>query len=61
MNSQNNHWLVLSLEDESILMKTKYPVHIILCGKVTFNCYIVPPFVFPRAVDSTQGGGVLVV
>ena len=35
MNSQNNLWLILYLKDTPLVMKTKYPVHIMTFGVVT--------------------------
>ena len=35
MNSQNNHWLTLTRQDEPMLMKTNHPIHIMVFGVIT--------------------------
>ena len=41
VNSQNNNWLALSPKDELIVMKIKYPVHIMMFGMVSSNSDII--------------------
>ena len=47
VNSHKNHWVSLSSQDISILMKTKHPVHIMGFRMVTNNGDIMLPFIFP--------------
>ena len=47
MNSQNNPWIALSLQGILIVMKIKYPVHIMIFVMFTCNSDIMPLFTFP--------------
>ena len=49
VNSQNNHWLAPSPQDVLVLIKTKYPVHMVF-KMVTSNGDIIPPFIFPSSL-----------
>ena len=45
-NSQINHWLALSQQNIPIVIKTKYPVHIMVFGVVTSNGDVMLSFIF---------------
>ena len=50
MNTQNNHWFALSLQDALIMMKSKHPIHIMMFKVVTSNGDVMPSFIFPHAL-----------
>ena len=50
VNSQNNHWLVLSTQNVVIVIKTKQQVHIIEFGVITNNANVIPPFSYPHGL-----------
>ena len=50
VNSQNKCWLVLSTQDELILMKTKHPVHIIVFELIISGSDVIPQFTFSHGI-----------
>ena len=50
VNSQNNCWLALSPQDIPKVMKSKYPVQIMMFGVVTSNSDVMPPIIFPHGL-----------
>ena len=44
-NHKNNHLFALPSHDRQIVMKTKYPVHVMVFSLVTSNSDVIPPFI----------------
>ena len=57
VNPQDNCWLALSPQDVQIVMKSKYPVNIMMFGVVTSNSDVMPPIIFPHCLKLIMVGG----
>lgn len=54
LNRQNNRWLAVNFKDVSRVMKTKFPVYIIVFGVVSCDGYIIPPHIFQKDLRVNQ-------
>lgn len=53
-NKQNNRWLALSPEDVPVVMKTKFPAHIMVLGVVSSDGHVMPPYFFTEGLKVNQ-------
>ena len=51
VESQNNSWLTLPLQDEAIVIETKHPVYVMIFGVVSSNGNIIPLFIFQHGLS----------